>query len=218
MCNRVKKADEFSQTKLKFTTKWEAPPPGWNDEIDGDELRPGSQARVIVLRNGERVEESMRWGLIPNWAKAEPEYSTHNARSETVATTPTFRDAWRRGQRCLMPANGFMERGRYFQLRGDDQLMMFGGIWDEWNLLGLPLRSCSMLTTRPNEMVGMVHNRMPVIIGPENWRAWLGEIPVTVAELHAMCQPYPDELMTIGPPGGRRRAKPQAATAQASLF
>jgi putative SOS response-associated peptidase YedK len=216
MCNRVRDPNQLELSELKLNPFKSRT---WRQNIRG-EWRPGSTVTVVISENGERFLDELVWGLIPNWSQSDRlEYSTHNARSETVATTASYRDAWRKGQRCLMPADGFYERGKFFRLR-EGGLMMMAAIWDEWKspITG-PMRSCSMLTASPNALVAPVHNRMPVIIGPEDWAKWLGEERATELDLRAMCRPYPAELMaTDSPSTVRVRAPIRETAAQGSLF
>lgn len=94
---------------------------------------------------------------------------------------------------------------------------MIAGLWDEWkNPIGGVLRSYTMLTTRPNELVGRVHDRMPVIIARQDWAKWLGEEAATEEQLHALLRPCPAELMNVSPPLDAR-PKPQAAGAERQM-
>lgn len=207
MCGRVRdpNVEEVSEIKLKqLRGRF------WRAALSGDRT-PGKLAPVILSENGERIAEEMRWGLIPAWSESDLlDYSTYNARCERISETATYRGAWRKGRRCLIPAEGFYERKHFFFLR-ETRLMMLAGLWDEWkNPIGGGLRSYTIITTRPNELVGRVHDRMPVIIGRADWAKWLGEEPATEDQLKALLRPYPAELMDVSPPFG---AKPkQGAT------
>ncbi|MCC5655333.1 SOS response-associated peptidase [Nostoc sp. XA013] len=199
MCGRVRapNVEEVSEIRLKqLRSQW------WREALGGDRT-PGKSSPVIISEGGERIAEEMRWGLIPAWSESDLlDYSTYNARSERISETATYRGAWRKGQRCLIPAEGFYERKHFFSLN-ESGLMMLAGLWDEWkNPIGGMLRSYTIITTEPNELVGMVHNRMPVIIGREHWTKWLGEKPATEEELKALLRPYPATLMEAMPPLG----------------
>jgi putative SOS response-associated peptidase YedK len=138
---------------------------------------------VPVVRTNEGGYElvGMRWGLIPAWSK-EPRtsYATFNARAETVAEKPAFRAAYR-SRRCLVPASGFYEwreeQGRkqpwYFSAT-DGQELAFAGLWEQGHGPDAPpLLSCTVIVGTANEVVAPVHDRMVVILGPEDYATWL---------------------------------------------
>jgi putative SOS response-associated peptidase YedK len=143
-------------------------------------VAPTDPVYVVVEREGKRQLDSMAWGLVPHWAKDNK--SIHiNARSETVATTPAFRDSFAR-KRCLIPADGFYEweppeRGRapHWVYRADGHPMVFAGVWASrldpdsggWH------RTCSILTQEAEGTIASIHDRMPVALVPEVWEAWL---------------------------------------------
>jgi len=143
-----------------------------------------SQPVGIIRQNPSTPERHFslaRWGLIPSWA-SDPSigFKTINARSETVASKPAFRDAFT-SRRCLLPADGFFEwsrRGKekqpfHFGMQ-NDSLFAFAGLWDRWtDPTGDVIESCSILTTTPNSLLADVHDRMPVILRPENYDLWL---------------------------------------------
>lgn len=143
-------------------------------------VAPTDAVYVIAVREGNRQLDSMRWGLVPHWA--EDARSIHiNARAETVATTPAFRDSFSR-KRCLIPADGFYEweppekgRAPHWVYRADGHPMVFAGIWatrldantNQWH------RTCSIITTAAAGPVAAIHDRMPVALVPDVWDAWL---------------------------------------------
>ena len=146
---------------------------------------PTTEIDTVIMRRGERVLAPMRWGLVPAWWSKplkELRAATFNARVETVAEKPFFRDAFRRG-RCLIPVSGYYEwedtRGgkqpHYFTARDSSPLLTIAGLWDEWIDVEskTPLRSCCMIITDANEFVAEVHDRMPVLLQPEHFDAWL---------------------------------------------
>jgi putative SOS response-associated peptidase YedK len=135
-------------------------------------IAPGAQ--VLVVR-GEGAALA-RWGLVPHWAK-DPSIGAKmiNARAETAAHKPAFRDAYRL-RRCLIPANGFYEWQRgpkgkqpYCIVPARDELFAFAGLWERWR----DLETCTILTTEANEAVRPIHDRMPVIVARESQREWL---------------------------------------------
>ena len=122
----------------------------------------------------------VRWGLIPSWAKDASGAAMINARSETAATLPAFREGLQR-RRCLVPADAFYEWQRStpakqpycFEVR-DGELFAFAGLWDRWkDATGQCIRSCSILTTTPNALTSAVHDRMPVILNRDDYDLWL---------------------------------------------
>jgi putative SOS response-associated peptidase YedK len=123
----------------------------------------------------------MRWGLIPFWAK-DPSigFKMINARAETVATKPAFREAIRK-RRCLIPADAFYEWKKNGKVKTpfcitmvDDSIFAFAGIWDSWrNSEGKALETCSIITTTPNALLADIHDRMPVILPDDAYDLWL---------------------------------------------
>jgi putative SOS response-associated peptidase YedK len=123
----------------------------------------------------------MRWGLIPSWAKdSSAGASMINARSETAATKPAFRDVLK-SRRCLIPADGFYEwrhdgktKQPYCFEINSGELFAFAGLWDRWkHASGQWIKSCSILTTTPNAVTSAIHDRMPVILDPDGYDLWL---------------------------------------------
>jgi putative SOS response-associated peptidase YedK len=158
---------------------------------------------------GGREAAFVRWGLIPQWAKdASIGSRLINARSETVATTPAFRDGLRR-RRCLVPADGFYEwrrEGRarepfLIRLRGGG-LFAFAGLWSAWNSPGGgTIESCTILTTRPNDLVARLHDRMPVILPPGAYGEWLAAEAPPPDAMERLLAPFPADLMETFPVG-----------------
>jgi putative SOS response-associated peptidase YedK len=158
---------------------------------------PGTEVLVVRTdREGRRVTRAHRWGLIPHWAK-DPAIGNKlaNARGESLAERPAFRDAFRHW-RCLVPASGFYE----WQTRGarkvpwyirplDAELFALAGITALWR----GVRSVSLITTEPNELMRPIHDRMPVIVAPQDYAAWLDPARHDAAELMHFVRPYPAE-------------------------
>lgn len=170
--------------------------------LPGYNVAPGATMPVVVRNSPNRVEV-MQWGLIPFWANdPKMRYKTINARAETVATTPAFREAFKR-RRCLVPASGFYEwqntaRGKipYFIHLNDTELFAFAGLYDVWkDDAGQELRTYTIITTTPNELLQPIHNRMPVILHPEDEARWIDPATQDPASLHALLKPFPAELM-----------------------
>jgi putative SOS response-associated peptidase YedK len=144
---------------------------------------PTDTIGAVTARNGKRELVSMRWGLVPYWWKkrAKDVPATFNARAETVAEKAMFRDAFKR-RRCLIPASGYYEwqstptgKQPYYFTAQDNSTLTMAGLWDEWKDIdtGELLKSCTMIITDANEFVGKIHDRMPVVLRPKDFDAWL---------------------------------------------
>jgi putative SOS response-associated peptidase YedK len=171
--------------------------------------------RVPVIRQHPRQPVRqlalLRWGLIPHWAK-DPSIamSTINAKSETAATKPAFRDPLK-FRRCLIPADGFYEWMRTAKAKqpfcfeiDDGELFAFAGLWDGWkDASGNWIKTCSILTTTPNAVTSEVHDRMPVILDPESYDLWLDPGMQNVAGVSELLKPYDSEFMRSYPVSAR---------------
>ena len=145
----------------------------------------------------------MRWGLIPSWA-ADPTIGarTINARAETAASKPSFREPLRK-QRCLVPADGFYEWRRSAKAKqpfcfevGVGAVFAFAGLWDRWRGPdGQLLETCTILTTTPNDLLADVHDRMPVILSAEHYDRWLDPGMNGVEDVLGLLKPYDAALM-----------------------
>lgn len=167
-----------------------------------------TQPVAVVTDPTSRNVEWMRWGLVPSWAKDISIGSRLiNARAETVMEKPAFKNAFAR-RRCLLPADGFFEwkksvdkRGSpapyYFQ-RAGRKPFMFAGLWEFWRTPeGEPLRTCTLITTSANAVVGEIHERMPVMLTADTCWDWL--LASEAAKLHALLKPFPAEDMVAYP-------------------
>jgi putative SOS response-associated peptidase YedK len=152
---------------------------------------------ITAAADGARHAALFRWGLVPFWAK-DPSIGNRmiNARAETVATKPAYRNAFTR-RRCLIPVDGFYEWQRRdggkvpmrFRL-ASQQPFALAGLWEEWGRPGtLPLRSCTILTTGCNAFMRPIHDRMPVILARDEQARWLSPAS-TAAELQELFDPY----------------------------
>jgi len=158
---------------------------------------------VPIVRQGESGRELLlaRWGLVPHWSReAQTKYSTINARAETVADKPTYRDAFRR-KRCLIPATGFYEWKREGDRKvpchiriGDTQVFALAGLWDRWDREGEGFDSCSIIVTGANPAMQQIHDRMPVILNPAQYNTWLNPAHCNRAQLQALLVPFGGEL------------------------
>ncbi|MCG6989192.1 MAG: SOS response-associated peptidase [Gemmatimonadetes bacterium] len=160
-------------------------------------IAPGQEAPVVARDRGGRRMGLMRWGLVPAWADEESG-GFINARSESVARTPSFRDAFRR-RRCLVPADGFYEWRRDAHARTPFHyrptaggLLSFAGIWERWKRPGQEVRyGFAILTTAANGDVAPVHHRMPVVVAPDRREAWL-DAGTPAEVLRTLLVPAPD--------------------------
>jgi putative SOS response-associated peptidase YedK len=123
----------------------------------------------------------MRWGLIPHWSKEDTlRFATFNARVESVDSKPAYRSAWKKSQRCLIPAQGFYEwrkegakKQPYFIESRNGEPLVFAGIWDVWNGHEKEVSSCAMITRSAEKMMKDLHPRMPVILEKKYAKDWL---------------------------------------------
>jgi putative SOS response-associated peptidase YedK len=204
MCGRYRLSRRKQIIEQYFdSTPWEE---DWYPRYN---IAPTQLIPVVRLNPKEpsRGLSLMRWGLVPHWAK-DPSIatSTINAKSETAATKPAFRDPLK-FRRCLIPADGFYEWRRTAKLKqpfcfevDDGELFAFAGIWDGWkNAEGQWIKTCSILTTNPNALTSTVHDRMPVILDPGSYDLWLDPGMQDVNAISQLLKPYDARLMRCYP-------------------
>ncbi len=148
---------------------------------------------------------ALKWGLIPFWAD-DPAIGSRmiNARSETVASKPSFRDAFKK-RRALVPISGFYEwkkeeggKQPYYICRRDAKPFSLAALWELWDKGSEPVESCTIITTTANTLIAPLHERMPVIIGSQDYQCWLD--PHSEAEaLQELLQPYPPKELVSYP-------------------
>lgn len=179
-----------------------------------------TQDGLVVRRHpetGARHLDALRWGLVPRWAK-DPSIGARmiNARAESLAEKPAFRDAFRK-RRCLVPADGFYEWHRegpgsspkqpYAVALGSGEPMALAGLWEGWRAPdGTVLRSFTIVTTEAGARLAALHPRMPAILPREAWPLWLGEEGAPGDEasaLHDLLRPCPDEWLAVWPVSAR---------------
>jgi len=166
-----------------------------------------TQEVVTVVRDETKHLEMLRWGLIPSWAKEESIGSKMiNARAETLAEKPSFKRLLQ-SKRCLIVADGFYEWKQeaggktpmYFTLP-NHELFAFAGLWDTWKQPdGQLLRTCTIITTNPNELAATVHNRMPAILPAEAQEEWLDPQQHDMHVLQQLLKPYSASDMEVRP-------------------
>lgn len=165
---------------------------------------------ILAIPNDDRQQaDFFAWGLIPSWAK-DPSIGSRliNARAEGLAEKPSFRGSFKY-KRCLIPADGFYEwkaqpgtktKVPYFIFLEDQRPFAFAGLWDEWySPEGGSVRSATIITTAPNELMTPIHNRMPVILEPEDYARWLDPTPQRPEDLSQLLKPFPADKMSSHP-------------------
>lgn len=179
----------------------ELPPPRYN-------IAP-TQPVAVVPNDGSNKLDFYHWGLIPYWAKDKSVGNRMiNARAETLASKPAFRDALKR-RRCLIPTSGFYEwrkspdgktkQPMYIRMRGGKPFA-FAGLWEKWrDESGNTVPSATVITTDPNLLMRDIHDRMPVIIQPEHYQRWLSSDELTAEHAAPMLAPYPESEMEAYP-------------------
>jgi putative SOS response-associated peptidase YedK len=194
MCGRYTLRAKLNQLLRQFAAEaddgveWE---PRYN-------IPPTAPVPAVRMIDGKRELALLKWGLIPSWAKdTKIAYSTINARADTVATKPAFRTAFKK-RRCLVLADGYFE----WETVGKTKLpwlyeidggkpFAFAGLWEAWYGQGEdkpPVESCTILTTEPNDLASRFHDRMPVILHPDDYDGWMQgeEIPLVSFEAERM--------------------------------
>jgi putative SOS response-associated peptidase YedK len=173
-------------------------------DLEGDRFNvaPTDEANVIVQRSERRAVTRYRWGLIPHWAE-DPRIGSRmfNARAETLARSPAFRDSFAR-KRCLVPVDSFYEWRREGNLRipfrvvrDDSQPLALAGLWDGWHDddTGEIRRTFTIVTSVPNSLMRPIHNRMPVVVPHEAWERWLDPALSQPAQLQGLLQPLEED-------------------------
>ena len=199
MCGRFTLISSVSDLQLRFGFATEP-----TDITPRYNIAPTQQV-LAVTNDGTRQGEMLRWGLVPSWAKdIKIGNRMINAVSETAASKPAFRSAFRR-RRCLVLADGFFEwrkegkrRAPLYFTQKSGEPMAFAGLWESWKSPeGEWVRSCTVLTTAANSFIEPVHNRMPVILSAETEPLWLDPITEEPANLEPLLVPAPEELLSV---------------------
>lgn len=177
------------------------------DYTPSSNVLPGHNIAAIIHEGVNRLVQ-FRWGLIPSWAK-EPSMGSRliNARAETVAGKPSFRNAFKK-RRCLIVADGFYESSKegktkipfYFHLKSGKPFG-FAGLYETWTSPeGQPIRTCTIITTEPNDLIQPIHNRMPVIVPREKEAFWIDPAVQDHMSLSSALRPYPSaEMAAVSP-------------------
>jgi putative SOS response-associated peptidase YedK len=196
---------------LTIAAPAEDPAPAYN-------IAPTQRAWVLLPGGDgdpvQAVARELRWGLVPFWAKdVSVGARMINARAESVLDKSAFRRPFER-RRCILPADGFYEwqavegqkkKQPWYIRRRDGDVLAFAGLWDSWR----PVKgsdegrvvSCSIITTEANDAIAPLHDRMPVVLPPSAWAAWLDPDNDRVEDLHRLLVPAPDDLLELTPVG-----------------
>ena len=192
MCGRMSLFKPSKEIGVRFGVE-----PG-RDYTPRYNIAPQQRLDVVTDLDVDEMDR-FQWGLRPHWVD-DPDDWGHpiNARAETVDSKPSFRAAFAE-RRCLVVADGFYEwqgesgkKRPYRVHRADDDLFAFAGLWESWGENGDELQTVTIITTEPNDTMEPIHDRMPVMLEPDDEARWLEEDDP--AELKAMLDPYPDEL------------------------
>jgi len=199
VCNRYR----LTHSKRYLAERFQA----WDEIEDAPRYNIAPTQPVLTGRReqGKKTRKftTMRWGLIPSWARdMKIGNQTLNARSETVTTTPSFRDSILT-KRCLIPADGFYEWRAMGSVKqpfcfevGEGDLFALAGLWDQWKSPdGEIIESCTILTTTPNSLVADMHDRMPVIVTPDKYEVWLDPDVNDFDAIRDILKPYDADQM-----------------------
>jgi putative SOS response-associated peptidase YedK len=182
MCGRFTKNYTWQQILAMYHLMIPAAIPNMQPSFN---VCPTDPVDTVVANDGQRELIQMRWGIIPFWWSKpvkELRLATFNARVETVTTKPFFREPFK-SRRCLMPVSGYFEwqdtpSGKqpwYFTARDGSPVLTVAALWDQWKNkeTGEAIKSCAMIITEPNSFVAEVHDRMPVLLMPDQFEHWL---------------------------------------------
>jgi putative SOS response-associated peptidase YedK len=170
-------------------------------------IAPTQSVPVIRSLGANRECVLVRWGLVPSWAKDQKIGARMiNARGETITEKPSFRAAVKT-RRCIIPADGFYEWARtgegkqpHFIHFTDGRVLAFAGLWERWHRGdSQPLETCTIITTRPNDLIAGLHDRMPVILPPERLAEWLAPKQLNPERLQDLLAPHPADEMEAYP-------------------
>lgn len=201
MCGRFTNAAKKEQIRKEFKALVNSSTPD-NPRFN---IAPSQMIDVVFEPEGERSLSQLKWGLVPNWAKdAEIGNRMINARAETITEKPSFREAFK-SRRCIIPASGFYEwqqkaagakQPYYFYLK-EKEVFGFAGLWESWvdKKTGELLETCTIITTKANDVLKPVHDRMPVILKAENYDEWLDVKEKNTERLQKLLVPYAVEEM-----------------------
>ncbi|OEH85580.1 hypothetical protein BHU72_01920 [Desulfuribacillus stibiiarsenatis] len=201
MCGRfVLTTEEFITLATRFMIENTL-----NDYAPSYNIAPTQNALVIISQDGKNIASSFKWGLIPQWAKdMSMGAKMINARAETIDEKPSYKKVFF-SRRCLVPTSGFYEwrtEGKskipYRIYLKETDVFSFAGIWETWlNQNNQPINTFSIITSEANEIVKPVHDRMPVILTPEQENDWLHQLNIDKDYLKSFLKPYDSNKMDI---------------------
>lgn len=200
MCGRFTQRKEAARVAEFYGIEEEEP------ELESEPRYNIAPQQMIQAVTAEKRLVRLKWGLLPSWAK-DPKIANNliNARAETLQEKPSFRTALAK-RRCLIPADGWYEwkkaadgKQPYFFHRRDDNLFSFAGLWEEWRSPeGESVKTCTIITTEPNELTANYHHRMPAILKRSDEALWL-DAAARVPDLVQLLAPYPADDLEIYP-------------------
>lgn len=202
MCGRFSLATDIAELQEQFNFNF-------NGEFTFGSrfnIAPSQQVLTLGSNEGKRVGTTMKWGLVPYWADdIKIGYKMINARGESVDEKASFKKSFK-SKRCLILADGFYEwkkEGRNKQpfrfVMKDERPFAFAGLWEQWNKGEEPLYTCTIITTKPNEVTKEVHDRMPVILEKDVYDLWLNPEMDDTEYLKSLLVPYPADRMKMYP-------------------
>lgn len=208
MCGRfavLRQLDELARLFEAGLIRMDSFGPNYN-------VAPTTLVPAIITEDGDRVLTGLTWGFTPRWAKARNDGPRPiNARRETVDSSGMFRNAFSR-RRAIVPADGFYEwkkegsgKQPYFIHRADGEVMALAAIWEEWvdpeGNLETPLESCAIITTSASDEMAKLHDRMPVILEPDDWARWLDPEITDAEPIADLLDPPEDRVIAYHPVG-----------------
>ncbi len=200
MCGRFTKKSSKEDLRKRF---------GFNDTSEDTlfepryNIAPSQEQPVLIVSQDKRIVTMMKWGLVPHWSK-DPKigFKMINARSEGIHEKPSFKTPLRE-RRCLVLADGFYEWHKpdkktkipyYFKLKSNEPFA-FAGLWDVWEKDGQTLKTFTIITTTPNQLMEPIHGRMPVILEEKDEAKWLDPEIRKPSDLIPLLKPYASDEM-----------------------
>jgi putative SOS response-associated peptidase YedK len=205
MCGRFTNRYSWQELHALYHLTAGAPPSNFEPRYN---IAPTQEVPVVRVKDARRDLAIMKWGLVPTGSKDMKDAAKMiNARAETVADKPAFRSAFRH-RRCLVIADGFYEWKKitpkeklpWFITLKEKAPFAFAGLYEKfYPREGSSVETFAIITCAPNTLIAPLHDRMPVILGPEQWRPWLGEELVSPDKLKSLLKPFPPEKMDCWP-------------------